>query len=208
MKNPIVYTSRVNLLNLLLLLFVVTTTKAQSIQCGQEFALSQLDSIGLPVYDFIENNEIEILLDGVQEFSFSSRKTSEILPVVFHVIHSGFTEGQGDNVADATILSTLSLMNDHFGGLNNAPDTGIQFCPAERTPNNQTTDGIDRIDGTSYYIQGQQYSGIDNIYGSYILQIMNDNVWNPKDYINIWIMDNIVDALGYSSLGQGHSILI
>jgi len=62
MKNPIVYTSRVNLLNLLLLLFVVTTTKAQSIQCGQEFALSQLDSIGLPVYDFIENNEIEILL--------------------------------------------------------------------------------------------------------------------------------------------------
>ena len=76
-----------------------------------------------------------------------------IIPIVFHVIH----EGGSENISDAQIQDEVRILNDDYRKLNSdisavvasftgvAADCEIEFRLAQKDPNGNCTNGIDRI---------------------------------------------------------------
>lgn len=122
-----------------------------------------------------------------------SRSTSNIItiPVVIHVIHDGDAVGNGENLADAQIISQLTVLNQDFRraaethGWNNNPvgaDTEIEFCLAQRDPNGLATTGIVRYnmgDGNGFEV-----SELDS-------NVKPNTIWDPTRYLNIWVVKDI-----------------
>ena len=78
--------------------------------------------------------------------------TNYIIPVVFHIIHDGTTEGTGANIIASQISQQIDQLNKDFGNLSGSPfavaaNTGITFCPVLKDPLGVTLaqPGIDRI---------------------------------------------------------------
>ncbi len=124
-----------------------------------------------------------------------SRQSSTVLtiPVVFHVMHLGESEGTGTNIPYEQILSALESMNLAYRG--NAPysssgvDMQIEFCLAAQDPFGNPTNGVNRINasGTSdYSTNGITISDSDNEVAVKALSI-----WPNSDYYNIWIVSEI-----------------
>ena len=130
-----------------------------------------------------------------------NKKTSSIIniPVVFHVVYKNTIE----NISEAQILSQLTILNEDFRRQNNdqintpsdfisiAADTEINFCLAQRTPNNDTTNGITRTETTV------------NSFSLYDDRIFYDslggkNIWNSELYLNIYICD-LSSVLGFAA---------
>ena len=108
------------------------------------------------------------------------------LPVVVHVIHNGDAIGTDENISDAQILSQIQVLNEDFRRMEGTPghnpntpgvDTEIQFCLAQRDPNGNATNGIDRVE------IDVPFWGMDAIEFS----VKPETIWNPEKYINIWV---------------------
>lgn len=110
------------------------------------------------------------------------------IPVVFHIIHDGDPVGTDENISDALIYAQLDQMNDDFALLNSdagmipamfaplAADTKIQFCLAERTPDCQSTNGIERINlGQVSWSKAAVNS-----------TVKPSTIWDRDQYLNIW----------------------
>ncbi len=124
-----------------------------------------------------------------------SRQSSTVLtiPVVFHVMHLGESEGIGTNIPYEQILSSLESMNLAYRG--NAPysssgvDMQIEFCLAAQDPFGNPTNGVNRINasGTSdYSSNGITTSGSDNE-----IAVKALSIWPNSDYYNIWVVSEI-----------------
>ena len=148
-----------------------------------------------------------------QEAAATAAKNSGVavvytIPVVFHVIHNGTNVGMSYNISDAQILSQLAVLNEDYRRLNadttNTPsvfkpfaaDTEIQFCLAQRDPNNNTTTGIDRINRSTAGFTAPPYTQ------SYIDQTIKPaTIWNVNNYLNIWIVPDYT-TFGFQLLGH------
>ncbi len=121
--------------------------------------------------------------------------TTVSLPVVVHIIHNNGAE----NISDARVLAGIQHLNEAFANTSyydqgNGVNTNIQFCLAQRDPNNNPTNGITRNVSTYTNMGGTDYSTDDII-------VKNLNRWNPKCYINIWLVNNIPGPVaGYAYL--------
>ncbi len=126
-----------------------------------------------------------------------------LLPVVFHIIHQNGTE----NIPDEQVLQNLQDLNDAFANKGYYdPTTGadmqIQFCLAKQTPLREPTSGINRINSylTKMIIETQD------------LDLKNLIQWNPRDYINIWIVKKMCstsvgcDVVGYARFPTSHGM--
>ncbi len=80
--------------------------------------------------------------------------------------------------------SDTSDIPSHFE--NDAADIKIEFCLANVDPEGNTTDGIDRVN------MGASGSWSDNW--------KPQTIWNPDQYLNIWVADLNSGALGYATL--------
>lgn len=126
------------------------------------------------------------------------------VPVVFHVLIPNPAQ-----VTDAQLLAQLKTMNDDFAGGNadsvNIPEafkplfgkSTIQFCLAQRNPDDEPSTGILRRSSsvTSFPGTGDpaKYS---NLGGS--------DAWDPSRYLNIWVVNISGNTLGYTFLpGSG-----
>ncbi len=118
----------------------------------------------------------------------AAAKTSQVLtiPVVVHLIHDNGPE----NLSDAAVQQAIQWLNDAFANQGaydqgSGTDAGIRFCLARRTPDNQPTNGITRDQSplTEFTIEGQQST------------LKNLNRWEPKDYLNIWVVRSICSAV-------------
>jgi hypothetical protein len=124
------------------------------------------------------------------------------IPVVIHVIHNGETEGQGSNISDEQILSQIQVLNKDYRRLNGdtintpeifksvAADTYIEFKLAERDPDGQETNGINRIQGTK--TEWIATNSADN------QELKSMSFWPPEDYMNIWVTTLANNYLGYA----------
>lgn len=191
------------LLFILLIFINLNRISSQISKCGHEYAILNLDNNGIPVYDNIEMMD-SILLNYSQIQSLNTSINSDVeIPVVFHVIHTGNPVGNGDNISDLAISQSFANLNLAFEG------TGISFCMAQRTPNNEETTGINRIDGTNYSVFGTVFQGQDEVAGPYLTQIMSEESWGNHDYVNIWTINEILVSNlpglinAYSSFGGG-----
>jgi gliding motility-associated-like protein len=122
-----------------------------------------------------------------------------ILPVVVHIIHNNGPE----NISDLQVLTAIQHLNEAYANTgyydpSDGVDTHIQFCMAQRDPDNNPTNGITR-DVSVHTIMDQ----IDPI--SDDQNVKNIRRWNPLCYINIWIVASISPAIaGYATMPASH----
>ncbi|MFM9950893.1 MAG: M43 family zinc metalloprotease [Saprospiraceae bacterium] len=143
-------------------------------------------------------------------YDFFSAKTKPLtgkrmmtvtLPVVVHIIHDNGPE----NITDAQVLNGIQQLNDAFANTayydqGTGTNTMIQFCLAQRTPDDQATTGITR----------DQNPLTDLTIESDDIAMKDLNRWTPTDYINIWLVREICSAgsgcgvAGYAYLPASH----
>ncbi|HEX7847897.1 MAG TPA: choice-of-anchor J domain-containing protein, partial [Chitinophagaceae bacterium] len=143
-----------------------------------------------------------------QQSNPNARTTATIvIPVVFHVVMNA----AGQNaITDAKVLAQLDTLNHDFGGTNgdstNIPaafqavrgHSNIQFCLAQRTPNDLPTTGIVRV--TSSTLSNGNPGG-DPVKST--AQGGSDS-WDPTKYLNIWLCNfTDPDLLGYATFPPG-----
>lgn len=139
------------------------------------------------------------------------------IPVVVHVFHNGEAVGSGANISDAQVLSQIQVLNEDFRrmsgtrGFNTHPDGAdieVEFCMAQRDPNNNPTTGIDRVNISKNGLTG---SGANDEARSDDLvnqteQLKPSTIWNASKYMNMWsVKYNNSDLLGYAQFPGGPS---
>src|SRR5690606_33494061 len=127
------------------------------------------------------------------------------IPVVVHVIHSGQSIGVGANISDAQVISQITVLNQDYRRAANSPgyntdpvgaDTEIQFCLAQRDPQGNPTNGINRVNlGNTTW---NEYN---------VQTILKPNTyWDPTKYLNIWVCQfggDLNQTLGYAQFPTG-----
>jgi len=157
-------------------------------------------------------------------------ETAEILtvPVVVHIVHLGEPIGEGTNISDEQVYSMIENLNHRFRGdtealaaltdeydeyeLSLVMDSKIEFCLAQRDPDNNPTNGIHRYDGSNLVNSGYSYA-IDGVANTNLVDGIEDTYmketvgcWDSQKYFNLWI----VSEIGGNNAGngvQGYSFL-
>ena len=143
------------------------------------------------------------------EFATNSQKTvSSVfnqdedvyeIPVVFHIIHTGQPVGAPENPENQVIVDLVEELNQKFsatwpvfpGVSEGGVDVPIQFKLAQRDPDCQPTNGINRVDGSflpSYIEFGVARPGNP---GTQDIILKGVSRWTNTDYLNIWIVTKI-----------------
>lgn len=139
-------------------------------------------------------------LQALKSVSKESGNTATyIIPIVFHI-----AVADQSLVTDAQIMAQLDVLNKTYAGTNTDAsglpsyfkpifgNSKIQFCLAQRTPDDDITNGIDRITTTktsfSHNDDGVKYS----ISGG-------TEIWNGDKYFNVWVCALADNLLGYAT---------
>lgn len=147
---------------------------------------------------------ISPLVEAYQSEASSNKVTvTQVIPVVFHVIHNGEAVGSGSNLSASQVNSQLNQLNADFGGGGQAVDTEIQFCAAQTASNGglMPEPGINRINRNTAGWSAPPYGKCQgpNINLNYIEgTIKPQSQWDPSKYLNIWIMPLKCGLLGYA----------
>jgi hypothetical protein len=136
--------------------------------------------------------------------SFSSRMmTAQSIPVVVHIVHLHGAE----NISDGQIKDAIQHLNEAFENIgfydpNTGVNTEINFCLTIQDPQNNATTGINRVISSltnlTLETQDLELKGLTN--------------WNPLDYMNIWVVNEINSAsqgpgvAGYAYLPAAHGL--
>jgi PKD repeat protein len=135
-------------------------------------------------------------LIAAQAAANKNNKTAEqvyTIPVVFHVLHENGTE----NISDAQIIDQINILNRDYSKMN--ADTAavippfqpliakcnIQFKLAQKDPNGNCTNGIDRI----YSHRTENANDASKL-----------NPWPREKYLNVWVIKTMesVGTAGYA----------
>ena len=87
--------------------------------------------------------------------------TTNVIPVVVHIMHLGEAVGTGTNISDDDIREKIKALNQRYRkiegtwGDGNGVDIEIEFALAVRDPQGNCTNGITRTDMSEYadYVQ-------------------------------------------------------
>ncbi|MBA3971734.1 MAG: hypothetical protein H0X46_06235, partial [Bacteroidetes bacterium] len=115
------------------------------------------------------------------------------IPVVFHILHLNGSE----NISDAQVIDQMNILNRDFRKLNAdtsgivpafqalAADTKIEFRLAQKDPDGNCTNGIDRI-YSHKTLNANDYSKL--------------NAWPRDKYLNVWVIKTMesVGTAGYA----------
>ncbi len=164
--------------------------KAQEFHCGTPEHEQKMRAL----YPQIAQVEAELELETRNFSEERSAPPVYVIPVVFHVIHQNGNE----NIPDANIYDQLRILNEDFRKLNEdtsdiitsfknvAADAEIEFRLAQKDPNGNCTNGIDRI----YSVLTNDADDNSKL-----------NPWPRSKYLNVWIVKSIGSgAAGYAYL--------
>lgn len=128
------------------------------------------------------------------------------IPVVVHIIHQNGSE----NISDTQVQSAIQHLNDafahqgYYGAAGQGTNIPIQFCLAQRNPNNQVTNGITRdVSGLSTLEMETDDAALKNL-----------NRWDPRQYVNIWVVRDINSkahgsgVAGYAYYASAHGAAV
>ncbi|MGZ3922322.1 MAG: M43 family zinc metalloprotease [Flavisolibacter sp.] len=128
----------------------------------------------------------------------TARLTSTVyIPIVFHIVMP-----DPNVVTDAQIRAQLDTLNEDYFGINGDSvkipsyfkplfgKSNIQFCLAQRTPEGDSTNGIERVttSKTSFGFD----DGVKHVFSG------GADSWNSDNYFNVWVC-----TLGNNVLGFG-----
>ena len=122
------------------------------------------------------------------------------IPVVVHLIHNNGPANMTNNRVQ-TAIQQLNAAFANTGYYNPATgvDTEIQFCLAQRDSLGNLTTGITRTQ-SSLAIMDKNNDD---------LAVKNLSRWNPREYINIWVVDEIIGGVaGYAYLPSAHGTAV
>jgi len=107
------------------------------------------------------------------------------IPTVIHVIYKNDTE----NVSLAQIQSQMEVLNQDYRKLNadttnvasgfSKTDSRIEFCLADRDPDGNKTNGVNRIKTST--------DNVCDLSSTEYFQLAP--AWDPEKYLNIWVCD-------------------
>lgn len=213
----------------LLCIGVMGATYAQPV-CGSDPYQQQLDAqypalaqqrsqFNIQLAQWLSNNNnINSLLT-----TNSAGDTIWEIPVVVHVMHTGGAVGSIYNPTDGRIDSTIDYLNKVFDASWPAypgPGSGgtrfpFKFVLAKRTPGCSSTNGINRVNVTSFSDYGA--TGYD--YGQHGVRLTASqgvrddslkmlSIWPSDRYYNIWVVNKIDGADGtIGSFTAGYAML-
>lgn len=127
-----------------------------------------------------------------------------IIPVVVHVIYSSPEE----NISAEQVMSQIEVLNQDYQKRNadNAntqlpfqgvtSNMNIAFRLTQHDPYDKRTDGIDRIS-----MAGAPFSE------KFINEVIKPNtIWNPRQYLNIWVCNISKNVLGFSQFPESSDL--
>lgn len=132
------------------------------------------------------------------EYDPNARQSAYIIPVVFHVLHTGGPE----NISDAQIYDAMARINEDFNKQNNnwmnvnpafldiVADVEVEFILAKKKPNGECFKGITRTFTTAAYGSGSdQHQAVLNTHGNF----------QGNRYMNIFVVPFANGAAGYTN---------
>jgi PKD repeat protein len=169
--------------------------------CGTTEAMNKAFAENPALYQQYLQSEAELKIQDQEAFANGYQQQNRgamppvyTIPVVFHILHQNGTE----NISDAQIHDQMRILNEDFRKLNadNAntvaafqgisADSEIEFKLAQKDPNGNCTNGIDRI-YTAETVIGDDGSKL--------------NQWPRNKYLNVWVVKTITSgAAGYAYL--------
>ncbi len=190
----------------LILLFLTFSdfSKAQISPCGTDDLLEE----HLQRFPSMEAHQQE-LERFIQNYRPSTTQQREIItiPVVVHVLYNS----EEENISDVQINAQIEVLNEDFRLLNEnvryipgefdaiAADTELEFCLASLTPDQEPTNGINRVQ-TSYTCIGDigtvRSADRSRLFYS---EIGGADAWDTNHYLNIWIGNTCNAFIGLST---------
>ena len=160
--------------------------------CGFDSLQSNLSPQEIQRQNQLEQQLYSLLQKGYPTFG----KALYTIPVVVHVVHNN---GPG-NIPNAQVTDAIQHLNDAFANIGvynpaTGVDVEVQFCLAQRDPAGNTTNGITNTVSslTSMNMNTQD------------LALKNLIRWNPLEYINIWVVNDIQGGVaGYAYFPSSH----
>lgn len=189
---------------------VIAQQQKNPVKCGTDYVLQKI---------FKKNHaakktylQSEKLLSGkMLQLSRRSNTGSRLeaiinIPVVFHIVLPNPAI-----VTDASVQQQLAVLNADYSGTNadsiNIPaafkplfgKSGIRFCLAKQTADGEPTTGIERVASSvnSLFGPGDPVKHQDD--GGF-------DIWDPKNYLNIWVTNIAGGVLGYANIPGSNSL--
>ncbi len=150
------------------------------VNCGFDIMMKELRKS----VDFVDRERK--MNEAIQQHVTGVNDPIVTLPVVFHIINP-----DPSSISNQQITDALNDLNDAFRKRGNysaslGADTRIQFALAQRDPSGGITTGITRV--TSFWGDKMNMNLED-------ARMKNVMQWDPKNYINIWIVKDLVSEI-------------
>ena len=196
------------ILLIIFLLLIKMQSMGQSAECATDYIhhhLMQTDSAYRKQILFLES-QVEANIQNQTNTNLKS--TLYHIPVVVHVIHLGEPVGTGTNISDVQIQQAITGLNSRFRNVNGlGADVELEFCLASKDPNGISTNGINRVNGSSilnYTTNGITPTG-NSCVGAVETAIKDLSKWSVSNYYNIWVVNKICNGgfVGYASYPVG-----
>lgn len=190
------------------LLFFQMESMAQSAQCGTDYIHINRMQTDSAYRTQILNLESNVEANNQNYANNNLKSTLYTIPVVVHVIHLGESVGTGSNISEIQIQQAIAGLNSRFRNINGfGADVEMEFCLASIDPNGNSTNGINRVDGSgvaNYSANGITPSG-NPCSGAIETAIKDLSRWPVSDYYNIWVVSEICNGsfVGYASYPVG-----
>ncbi|MCH2023322.1 MAG: gliding motility-associated C-terminal domain-containing protein [Saprospiraceae bacterium] len=160
--------------------------------CGFDSMQLNLSPQEIQLQNQLEQQLYSLLQKGYPTFG----KALYTIPVVVHVVHNN---GPG-NIPNTQVTDAIQHLNDAFANIGvynpaTGVDVEVQFCLAQRDPAGNTTNGITNT-----------VSPLTNMnMNTQDLALKNLIRWNPLDYVNIWVVNDIQGGVaGYAYFPSSH----
>ena len=180
----------------------------QSTQCVTDYIHKNRMQTDSTYRKQILNLESNIEANNQNHANNNLKSTLYTIPVVVHVMHLGESIGTGTNISEIQIQQAIAGLNDRFRNVNAlGVDVELEFCLASIDPNGNSTNGINRVDGSgvaNYSANGITPTG-NPCSGAIATAIKDLSRWPVSDYYNIWVVSEICNGsfVGYASYPVG-----
>ncbi|MBK8698803.1 MAG: hypothetical protein IPN29_04395 [Saprospiraceae bacterium] len=112
------------------------------------------------------------------------------IPLVFHVVYlDGDIEGApgSTNISLTQITECLAKLNSDF----NSSIFNVEFCLALRDPENNITNGVERVNGS--VVSGYNNFGFIPYSNETEIKQLGQK-WSNLDYVNVWVVSKITSS--------------
>lgn len=155
------------------------------------------------------NEYIKAHPPGKNSSSKEAAVSQYYIPCVVHIIYDGSVAdhsiGSNYNPSAAQITAAIDYINKVYNGtwtgtggaITGAGDLQIQLVLATIDPDNNSTGGIDRFDGSAIVNYSSNGVNFVKTIGTDGINVKNLSRWDPEKYYNIWVVNKIDGCDGY-----------